>query len=278
MASKRMFSLSVVNNDNFMDLPLSAQALYFQFSMRADDDGFVTNKNALRRAIGASEEDLTTLIKADLLIIFDTGTAVIRHWKVNNKIQKDKYKASTCAEKDMLLLKDDVYYLNDGTEKISESYQKDTETAPKGSQFLPSGIGIGLGIGLDIDNPPIVPLAGGRKEKIIIAEALDRLKFSSPVKGAITKWFSGRKAPQKERFNSFIEHTQRSLIKHGESAYITMIEISLAGNYKGPAWDWFDRQHKTSAVSLSDPDVPSQFAECVNWGTGAPRERADYGT
>ena len=41
MANRRMFSLTVVDTDQFMDMPASSQCLYFHLGMRADDDGFV---------------------------------------------------------------------------------------------------------------------------------------------------------------------------------------------------------------------------------------------
>ena len=41
MARRRMFSLDVVDTDAFLDMPSSAQNLYFHLGMRADDEGFV---------------------------------------------------------------------------------------------------------------------------------------------------------------------------------------------------------------------------------------------
>ncbi len=43
MANRRMFSLDAVGTDNFMEMPLFAQALYFHLGMRADDDGFISS-------------------------------------------------------------------------------------------------------------------------------------------------------------------------------------------------------------------------------------------
>lgn len=37
MANRRMFSIDVVGTDKFLDLPISAQCLYFHLGMRADD-------------------------------------------------------------------------------------------------------------------------------------------------------------------------------------------------------------------------------------------------
>lgn len=38
MASRRMFSKDVVCSDRFLDMPASAQALYFQYGLEADDE------------------------------------------------------------------------------------------------------------------------------------------------------------------------------------------------------------------------------------------------
>jgi hypothetical protein len=38
MANKRMFSLTIIDSDAFLDMPSSAQNLYFHLSMRADDE------------------------------------------------------------------------------------------------------------------------------------------------------------------------------------------------------------------------------------------------
>ena len=40
MAERRMFTKKVTDDDNFMALSSSAQALYLHLSMSADDDGF----------------------------------------------------------------------------------------------------------------------------------------------------------------------------------------------------------------------------------------------
>lgn len=38
MAERRMFAKTIIDSDAFLDMPLSAQALYFHLSMRADDE------------------------------------------------------------------------------------------------------------------------------------------------------------------------------------------------------------------------------------------------
>ena len=83
-----MFAKSIIDSDLFLDMPQSAQCLYFHLAMRADDDGFVNSPKKIQRIIGASEDDCRLLIAKQFLIPFDTGVVVIRHWR----IQKDRYK------------------------------------------------------------------------------------------------------------------------------------------------------------------------------------------
>ena len=62
MAKKRMFSLDVVDTDDFLEMPCGAQALYFQLGMHGDDDGFVGSPRRIMRAAGARASDLKALI------------------------------------------------------------------------------------------------------------------------------------------------------------------------------------------------------------------------
>ena len=41
MAEKRMFSAKIIESDAFLDIPATAQMLYFHICMNTDDDGFV---------------------------------------------------------------------------------------------------------------------------------------------------------------------------------------------------------------------------------------------
>ena len=91
MAERRMFAKSVIDSDLFLDMPMTAQALYFHLAMRADDDGFVNNPRKIQRMIGASDDDCRILIAKQFIIPFDSGIVVIRHWRIHNYIQKDRY-------------------------------------------------------------------------------------------------------------------------------------------------------------------------------------------
>ncbi len=84
MANRRMFSLDVVDTDKFLEMPLSTQALYFHFGMRADDDGFVSSPKRIIKSLCCNEDDLKLLIAKGYLIPFESGVVVISDWNINN--------------------------------------------------------------------------------------------------------------------------------------------------------------------------------------------------
>ncbi|WP_417406211.1 DNA replication protein [Holdemanella biformis] len=91
MARKRMFSLLVVDTDEFLDMPSSTQSLYYHLGMRADDDGFVSSPRKIVKLVNCSDDDLKLLIAKGFIIPFDSGIIAIKHWKLNNDLKKDRY-------------------------------------------------------------------------------------------------------------------------------------------------------------------------------------------
>ena len=79
-------------------MPLTTQALYFHLSMRADDDGFVANAKRIKTMIGASDDDLKLLIAKRFVLTFESGVVVIKHWRIHNYIQNDRYTPTTYVE------------------------------------------------------------------------------------------------------------------------------------------------------------------------------------
>ena len=104
MADRRMFSTKIVESDAFYDLSMTAQALYFHLCMAADDDGFINNPRSVVRGMGlTNNSSLETLIEMKFLIKFPSGIVCIKHWRINNYIQKDRYKETTYTEEKKLL-------------------------------------------------------------------------------------------------------------------------------------------------------------------------------
>lgn len=129
MAERRMFAKTIIDSDAFLDMPLSAQALYFHLSMRADDEGFVGNPKRIRSMVGASEDDLKLLILKRFLLVFESRVVVIKHWKIHNYIQSDRCKPTTYLEERETLALDGkkAYIEKVDTECIQNGYSSDTQ-------------------------------------------------------------------------------------------------------------------------------------------------------
>jgi hypothetical protein len=149
MAERRMFALKIIDSDAFLDMPDSAQNLYFHLAMRADDDGFISNPKKVMRMIRASEDNLKILLAKRFLLSFDTGIVVIKHWRLHNYIAKDRYTETIYKEeKEKLFVKANGAYTdhpepvlipytdctqNDDVGKVrlgKDSIDKDREEAP----------------------------------------------------------------------------------------------------------------------------------------------------
>lgn len=111
MAQKRMFDKTITNSDDFIDMPDSAQNLYFHLSMNADDDGFINNWKNIMRMTGHKEDDMKILIAKQYVILFDSGVIVIRHWRINNYLRGDRYvETKHKAEKLQLQVDENLVY------------------------------------------------------------------------------------------------------------------------------------------------------------------------
>ena len=109
MAERRMMSKKIIDTDNFLDMPQSTQCLYFHLLLRADDDGFIQSPKSIMRITGCKDDDLKLLIAKGFVIGFETGVIVIRHWRIHNYVQSDRYSKSELPEAKSVELKNKVY-------------------------------------------------------------------------------------------------------------------------------------------------------------------------
>ena len=109
MAERRMMSKKIIDTDNFLDMPQSTQCLYFHLLLRADDDGFIQSPKSIMRITGCKDDDLKLLIAKGFVIGFETGVIVIRHWRIHNYVQSDRYSKSELQEAKCVELKNKVY-------------------------------------------------------------------------------------------------------------------------------------------------------------------------
>lgn len=124
VAERRMFSKTIIDSDAFLDMPLSSQSLYFHLTMRADDEGFINNPKKIQRMIRASDDDFKLLMVKRFILVFDSGVIVIKHWRMHNYIQSDRYKPTIFQdERKQLTMKENKAY----TEILPQIEPLDTE-------------------------------------------------------------------------------------------------------------------------------------------------------
>lgn len=158
MANRRMFNKNLIDSDMFLDLPLSAQALYFHLAMRADDDGFIDNANRIQRMIGSNKDDLNILIAKSFILVFsETGVIVVKHWRMHNYIQKDRYhETNHKQEKRMLETNENGAYEFRKNDSLQDGYRMDTECIPSIGKSKDS---------IDKSNNNILPEQSGQQKQ-----------------------------------------------------------------------------------------------------------------
>lgn len=123
MAERRMFTKKITDDDNFMALSASAQALYLHLSMSADDDGFCNQVSLSMFKAHASVQDLEALLERRYVYQFDNGVIVIKHWRMANALRKDRYTPTSFQEElKKLGIKDNGSYtwLPNGCQAVAE--------------------------------------------------------------------------------------------------------------------------------------------------------------
>lgn len=119
MATRRMIAKQVIGSDKYIELSYEAQALYIQMTIEADDFGFITGINRLRRSIGVDDSTITELSAEQFIIQFESGAVVIRHWFVANfggELNKKSKALNTCYLNELARLDidtDGAYILSD---------------------------------------------------------------------------------------------------------------------------------------------------------------------
>ncbi len=117
-----MFAKTIIDSDAFLDMPVTARLLYYDLSMRADDDGFINSPKKIMRIVGASEDDLRILAMRKFIIPFENGIVVIKHWRIHNYIRKDMYHETKYKEqKDRLFLDANNAYTLQGCNEVVTS-------------------------------------------------------------------------------------------------------------------------------------------------------------
>jgi hypothetical protein len=128
-----MFNKQITNSDDFLEMPVSSQCLYFHLSMNADDEGFVNNWKSIMKLSGSKEDDIKVLIAKQYIIPFETGVIVIRHWRLNNYLRSDRF-TPTNHQKELanLILDENMVYQTHTTNTPSiDKYSIDKNSIDK---------------------------------------------------------------------------------------------------------------------------------------------------
>ncbi len=130
MAQKRMFDKVVTTSDDFLELSAEAQCLYFHMGMLADDDGLSKNYRSYMKLVGATNEDLQSLIDKSFIYKFDSDVIAIKHWKINNTVRNDRYRPTIFQnEFNRLDIADNNEYIMLDTNGIPDGNQMDTKNS-----------------------------------------------------------------------------------------------------------------------------------------------------
>ena len=89
MAERRMMAKSITKSDQFLEMPMSIQLLYFHLLLDADDDWFINAPKSIMRVIGAKDDDMRVLQAKGYTIPFDGGVIGIKHWRIHNSLRED---------------------------------------------------------------------------------------------------------------------------------------------------------------------------------------------
>lgn len=243
MAERRMFTKKITESDAFLDMPSSTQMLYFHLSMNADDDGFVNNPKKIQRMCGASDDDFKLLIAKSFVIIFDTGIIVIKHWKMHNYIQSDRYKQTDYIEELSLLgLKQNKAYTMDENKMVTHCIQN--VSICKDS------------IGKDRIEEDIVMEEQKKPRANMLESLLPEYMISDYLLEYVQDWISYKK----ERGFSYKERGMRTLLKtisekslqYGDNEVANTISESISSGYQGIVWDKLLRGSRQQTSKKTD--------------------------
>lgn len=231
MAERRMFTKKITESDAFLDMPSSSQMLYFHLSMNADDDGFVNNPKKIQRMCGAADDDFKLLLAKRFLLSFESGVIVIKHWKMHNYIQSDRYKPTDyIEEKSMLGIKQNKAYTFDKSQCI-ESEEISLEPQEESQEVF---------------------------AKKSFEELILEFNISDYLLDALKDWL----AYKKERRFTYKERGMKSLVKtlseksgqYGDTAVANVINESISCGYQGIVWDKLGRISKNSGSAPKGDD------------------------
>lgn len=110
MKTQRMINTQITTNDDFMELPITSQYLYYRLIENADNEGFIDNVKLLIRGYGCKMSDIENLVKANFLITLDKKVYAIKHWNILQRQRFERISASKYDLRNHLYIKENGSY------------------------------------------------------------------------------------------------------------------------------------------------------------------------
>ena len=175
MAERRMFCKSVVESDQFTEMPAEAQALYLHLNMAADDDGFCGSPRKIMRSCGASNDSMKILLAKKFVLSFEKGdnfVVVIKHWRMNNYIRKDTYHETRYKEfmRELYYDENQSYSTNPDEGHVPVVQEALPPRASDDDETVPS-----RGRDEHVDEPSTQDRLGNSKDIVRLEEGKDRI-------------------------------------------------------------------------------------------------------
>ena len=278
-----MFAKTIIDSDAFLDMPLSAQALYFHLSMRADDDGFLNNAKKIMRVINANQNDYDLLVAKAFIIQFEDGICVIKHWRINNYLRSDRYKPTIYQdEKNLLEVKENGRYsvknsaeiLDDKSFGIPDVHQCETQYSIVKDSIVKDSI-VKDSINNNINNnninnnTPLTPQKGEQDNydfnkhsnlenvKFVLNtkqfKDWEYLKNNIPLWECIKDWMEYKDAKKPKNSNHYVNLKSMNILlgsivrnskEYGVDEVINVINTSMSSSYQGIIWDKIKKKSK----------------------------------
>lgn len=271
MAERRMFAKTIIDSDAFLDMPMSARLLYYDLSMRADDDGFVNSPKKIMRMIGATQDDLSILIVRKFIIPFDNGVVVIKHWYIHNYIRKDTYSETPYKEQKDLLEFDEnkSYRLKNDPDTFRQLPVDESSTQVSIGKYRLDKVSEGKdSTGNNI--PPLPPAGEFDKHNNIVNyqylketiqdEYINYIRNHTELDDVVETWMRYKDEKKPKAANHYSETGMGALLKkiykmsieHGIPAVTDAIESSMGNNYQGIVWDRLTNAKANKPQSLAE--------------------------
>lgn len=113
--------MEIIHCDGFIDMPATAQALYFQILSYCDDEGFTAQLRSCKRNANATDDDVEELIKKRFIYVFDNDgvkVVVVKHWWDDNYIRDGKIVPSSFSERSQVYINPNGRYTLDASKGV----------------------------------------------------------------------------------------------------------------------------------------------------------------